>query len=278
MKFFRLIIFFLLAGLCIGGVKFFFELKRSVFWDLQRVNLVVVSHQSNKTAIISFSDKKGKIFVLPEEKQVEVVRGFGLYKLGKVFALGELEKKGGLLLKETVQENFKIPVFGYIFEENLDFSRLKKNFWPVKKKNRQTDLSFEDLLILFIKTKFIPEFSTENFREDQLEDNFVDADIRDEAIPVEILNGTEHQGLAQKAFLQWENIGGRVVRVADSNLEGQPECKILFTDKVRESYSLKIMKEIYDCKSEQAGEIQQGRVDLSLTLGENYWKKIREKW
>lgn len=278
MKFFRLIIFFLSAGLCIGGVKFFSKLKQSIFWNLQRVNLAVISRQSNKTAIISLTNREGKIFVLSEEKQVEVVRGFGPYKLGKVFALGELEKKGGQLLKETVQENFNIPVLGYISEENLDFSGLKKIFWPGKKKNRQTDLAFEDLFILFIKTKFIPKFSTENFREGQSEDNFIDANIRDEAIPIEILNGTEHQGLAQKAFLLWENIGGRVVRVADSNLERQPGCRILFTDKVKESYSLKIMKKIYICKSEQMDEIQQGRVDLSLTLGENYWKKIGERW
>lgn len=244
MKFFRLIIFFLLAGLCIGGVRFFLKLKQSIFWSLKRVNLMIISRQPDKAGIMSFDNKTGKIFFLPEGKKVE---------------------------------DFYLPVFGCFSGENINFDQ--RIFWQGMKKNIQTDLSFEDLLVLFLRSKKIAEFSKEEkFLGNKSEEYFIDSGIIAEAMAVEILNATKHDSLAQNVSLLWENIGGRVVRVADSGEEGQFVCRIAFAGKVKDSYSLKIMKEIYGCETGEMDGTQTDRVDLSLTLGEDYWKKIGEKW
>jgi hypothetical protein len=130
-------------------------------------------------------------------------------------------------------------------------------FFQIRK---QSPLSFQ-------KTKFQPEKSTQLFR-DEL--------IRQEAFAVEILNATQQSGLAQKAAVFWENLGGRVIRVGDYK-ESLDRTKLIVNGEVAKSYSFKVLKFFFnpDCL---LVEENVSRVDMSLVLGEDYWKIMAEKW
>lgn len=280
---FRILLLLLVAV----GIFLFFQWQKfqnSLFWRLQKVNLAIVT-KDFKIKIISFEKKNSRVFNLSEKQKVTVPYGFGEYELGKVFGLGELEGKGGLLLKDTIQEHFGLPIFGYLkddffWSEGINSpDEIKRILWQGWRGKIQTDLKKSDLLILNLRAKKLSDyyFKNNNFDGSGSSESFWDKKIREESLAVEFLNGTNHSQFAQKLARMWENCGGRVVRIADGTNSIDEKCVIIANRKEQSSYSLWLMEKIFGCRT-RFDDQKSPRTALTLVAGEGYWKKLTEKW
>lgn len=277
-----LILIFLLVVLSLL-IKQFTKVRKSIYRHIGRINFVITN---GKEEIDLFSLEKDNVLVfnLQPKNNIVVTRGYGSYELGKVFSLGELENgKGGILLRETIQEQFHIPVLGYIFTGSY-YARKENNkktilnllwnsFWGKIK----SDIKREDMFIAWYKTLKVKK---ENFIEKEYFGEgdllFSDKKVVEEALPIEILNSTEHNGLAQNSALLVENIGGRVVRVSDFP-ELFEKCQILTNKNQDNSSTVAVLEISFDCQVEKRRE-KEDRAEITLILGEDYWKKLSEKW
>lgn len=277
--FFGLFLFVLLVFLLTG---LFLSLKKSPFYFLRRVNFVLVTGEK-EVAVFSFQDDEGLVLDLPGRSRVEVTRGFGVYELGKVYSLGELERKGGKLLKETVQENFSIPVFGYFYDSApLDYYSLNSKkffsriFWQSLRGKIKTDLNWYDLILLHFRTNKLKTINVKAGDFKNAEDLFKDKALREESCSIEILNSTDHDGLAQQAAKLPERAGARIIRTADAQ-EEQKDCLLFMPKNMAKKYTEHWLGLVFGCRVEEFRE-EGGRADFTLVVGENYWKKLSEKW
>lgn len=264
-------------------IKFYLSLKKSPFFFLQRVNFVLAT-QEGRVTVFSLQGSEGLIFNLQEKSKVKVTRGFGEYELGKVYPLGELEKKGGSLLKETVQENFSIPIFGYFYDpNNFDYHQsdtkklFQSIFWQSLRNKVKTDLNKYDLVLLYLKARLL---NSEVVRIENLpQDNttfFKDKALRGESCSIEILNSTGRLGLAQQVSQMLGKAGARIIRVADTP-DPQEGCLLFASKDFSKKYSLFWLNSVFDCQVKLTDE-ERPRADITLIIGENYWKKLHEKW
>lgn len=97
--------------LCFLTGKLIFSYQKRI-WQQGRFNFVLVDD-----AVFVFSlcqrDKSLNVVKIPENTYLEVTSGFGLYRVGAVYPLGQLEGRGGPLLMETIQEFLGVPIEAY---------------------------------------------------------------------------------------------------------------------------------------------------------------------
>lgn len=254
----------------------------------------------NTDPIVVASLEPGKnltILKLPENLFLELSRGFGHYQLGSVYELGELEGRGGELLRETVQEYLGVPVDGYMKmpnskqipnsllflltgrgETNLGRWDLLRAWWEIKKlrsdKMKSIDLQETDIL----KTLSLPDGSsvleTDFFRLDELvKKYFGDSKIKKEGIKIEVLNATGEQGLAKKMVRLITNMGGEVIAVGNAEKK-QENSNMKCRDKsIKNTYTVQKLETILSAKAE-VEEMAESRADVLILVGEDYWQKM----
>ena len=264
--------------------KVFLKFQNSPLRWLNRLTIVCLDRQ-DRPLLISLESRKALLVALPATEKVRVPLGFGEYELNKVYQLGQLEGKGGDVLMQTIRQNFAVALTGYLRDPNLEinevFSRpenfLKGFFWRALKKQNKTNFSRWDLLILAwrfwrldlaqLTVRVYPEGAPDDYQDNRL---------RQEAFSVEILNATDHNGLAQSEADFLEKNGLRVIRVADAP-EKQTVSKIIQNNSdLNGSYTLAWFKLNYHFPFES--EEGKKRADVTVILGEDYWKMITEKW
>lgn len=273
---FFLILFFL------ASIFLFKQFKSSFFALLGKANFAIVGE--SQVMVFSYQGKESNLILLTSANKIPVPRGFGEYELGKVYPLGELENKGGRLLVETLQHSLNLPVMGYFYSPDLTFDNFTKvndfNQLVLKAMSRKvkTDLKTRALVVIYFQTKKLSNnfFQKKPFDPEKADQLFKDEQIRQEAISIEILNATPNQGLAQKAATLWENLGGRVVRVSDYP-QNLVKSKLIVRGKTKDSYSYKILRTFFKAEEEPNFD-ETNRAEISLILGEDYWKIMAEKW
>lgn len=269
--------------LLVGGllVKVFLNFQHVKLASFSRLNFVLLTSQ-NQIFVLSLEGQEGLVLTLAASEKVNVPRGFGEYELGKVYGLGELEKRGGQLLQETVGEVLQAPVFGYFsYPQNLSEkswekpkSFLEKIFWEAFWGRVKTNLKKQDLALLYWRASRLNEdLCRVKKTSGPTENLFQDRRLREESLSIEILNATNHNGLAQQAAQFLEKVGGRVVRTADAKQEGN--CRILVRRKAQ-NYTSQWLSRIFQCPLQESESSL--RADLVLILGENYWKRWSERW
>lgn len=275
-----LAVLFLALVFCL--IKGYFWLFSADLRSFNRLNFVFIDRQ-NEPLVFSFQEREGIVLTLPAGDKTLVPHGFGEYELKKVYALGELEGKGGALLSQTVEELLAVPIFGYFkSEKSLINSFLSEPkafivsiFWQSWQGKLKTNLRRQDLLWLYFKARKIDKalIKVRNFSAQELMD-FQDKGLREEALSIEVLNATDGVGLAQKTARFLENSGARVVRIDDAD-QRREECLIVAGS--GNSYTLSWLRRVYPCRVEQRGK-GAARAEISLILGQNYWKPKAEKW
>jgi len=292
LRFFGLFCFVLILA---STFRFFSGFKNSKVFGLSRVNFLV--NDWDKVGIISVIGNNKLIFLdLPGEKKINLTRGFGKYPISSIFTLGEIEKMGGELLKESIQEFFGISISGLlIFKDKFPKNRselerilLEAGFGKVK-----TDFSKYDLFALWWRVKRVPEFESARINLNDLDcfepdgefslkkidlivrKYFQDEKVVNEDLAVAVFNSTDFSGLGNQGERVLSNLGGRVVNV--SNSETKEVSLIKSTKKIANSYTLKILQRIFGFMWKEA-EVEAGRADIGIYLGKDYWKKLNEKW
>ena len=94
------------------------------YWNSkEKLSMAIISPEG--AVVVSVLDpQNGEItnISIPKNTQVEASRQLGTWKIKSIWALGENEKIGGALLKDTVVKNFKFPVSVWADGEALGFA------------------------------------------------------------------------------------------------------------------------------------------------------------
>jgi len=265
------------------AVKIGIAFKKSFVNRFSRISFVVATAKP-QVFVLTMEGNEGRILIFSGKEKVTTTRGFGEYELGKIYSLGELEGKGGFLLKESIERYLHAALFGYFYDQlSFDYPLSKpKNFFTqtVRRallRKSETNIGKPDLLLLYFKARRLNELNLEirNFGPSDNE-AFKDKVIREEALSLQILNATDHFGLAQDVSLFLERAGARVVRVADAD-EGRKTCLIKAIEEVKESYTLSWLRYVFGCQVVSEKEDEE-RAQITMIVGEEYWKRLHEKW
>lgn len=271
------------CGLLILGILKLKKILTSDFKKLSRKNFVVYGGEK-QVFVLSFQDKEGLILFFSPNQRVQVARGFGEYELGKVYKLGQLEGKGSELVRETFEVAFSIPVFGVFYEEGGVYFEsvnprkvFQKLFWLSLKGKIKTDLSRKDIFALLLQVGEIDKDKVKvaEFK-NEVNGLFKDKKLRQEALAVEVLNSTQHSGLAQSWGDFLETAGCLVVRVGETSPDVK-KCILELDESLSGSYTAFWLRKVLGCEERSLADKSE-RVKFRIILGEEEWKKGYERW
>ena len=230
------------------------QTARTYRWDPNfNLNLVLTT---KPLSVLSYNpiEKKIAILEIPDSAYIEVPGGFGSWKSGAIYKLGEAENppKGAALLKSAFENFLALPIDGIIeiSKQGTDSSEQFVNLLrgnPVTAinilANSKTDLSPVELVkfvtgVRGVRFDKIQTFNLQDLgllTEDSLADgtdilvgdpikidallikHFADTKILDEAATIAVLNSTEKSGLAARKAQIITHIGGNVIIQASFN-------------------------------------------------------------
>jgi len=291
----------LIVGLAFEGLQIF----RHSLWDGKtRINFVLAGEE---TSLVSFGPTEEELvnLAIPAGTQIEVTHGYGKYRIEAVWKLGKQEKRKELLV-ESLQENFGVPVEGWIYttesrgqrtdtreellsdirkqilgkgETNLSKWDLVRLWWQVKKvrfdRAKSVDLSKISVLISSASPDGTQIWEIDKSSLDAYLARLVsEPKIREENLAVEVLNGTTHSGLAEQGARIISNIGGEVSWVGNSDIKYQ-KSNIKSRKEQKNSFTVQQIMKIFNAEWEEKEE--EGRAEITLILGEDYWQKLNQK-
>ena len=213
---------------------------------------------------------------IPVEAHIKIISNFE-------FRNSKLDEEGFIDLKR------QIASWGVLLKPRKVFQFLKEDlktnlgYWDIIK----TWFSFKKVnigKIFFIdlgEQRVFSEFSLADggkgkkgdplLVDDVLQEFFFESEIRKEEVSIEILNGTDHSGLAQKAARIVSNIGGKVIRVGD-NEEKVKKCQLKAGKQMFKSFTFLKIKKIFDCQV-----LEKEGLDLIVIIGDDYQRKLFSK-
>lgn len=283
----------------------------SIFLSNDHFGIVL---NTNPIAFFHINRESGQknIVLVSSDTYVEATRGFGLYRMGSIWALGEIEGEGGKLLSETMQELLAVPVHawlgrsdattlssddGYVSDLKAQFS-LQKLLVPSFSEEFATNLTIIDKFLLVVELfnvranqiDVLDLSATDAVSEFELADEsraisvdveildtvtgsiFENQKIREEGLSVEVRNATDRPFLAQKASRTLSNLGVKVVRVGNSNVN-EPRCVVYGSEDLKKTETAKTIRALFNCSfitDEQGRSIE----DLEVVIGESYSEKL----
>lgn len=270
----------------------------------EKVNLIGLGER--KVYLISFDPEEEEWLFLsfPSSTYLNTVHNYGKYQVGALLKLGEIEKKGGEILQESIKEYWFFPTEGFLVLANGDLTNKKevlKNFNIFLRKGHKTNLIKPEVFFLWWQTRRIKEknflfldsenlgilkvLKTDNSGGFEIDEGkflklagqyLKDPRIVKENLAIAVLNGTSHQGLAEGRAKIIEMLGGRIVEITNSATQVEENCLLLSSREDKKRYTVKKFLRTFDCQwqEKQANEI---RKDIILIIGEKYWKKLTER-
>lgn len=243
------VILLVLAGLLFRAYQ---EYKTSKLISLTRYTFI----DQNSLVSLNIKDKTKIIIYLPEDLYVETAYHYGQLRLKNVFAVGELDKRGGKVLAATVSDLLGIPVlennFNYLDQLLIRYHEFNLREDKIKKMELQTDE-----LLLADGTKAL--VLDQNKWDFTTEDVFIEQDLLEENLKVEVLNAGSLVGLGNQAARVLTKMGLDVVSVANAEIPIK-ECEVKI---IKFSKTTKRIADIFGCKISEKGP---GRADISLIL------------
>lgn len=285
-------LFLLLAILGAGGflaVKFGPVMLAGKFDASERFNIVLTTPAKTSLVSLDIKGNKATIVDFPSELYVpRVAHGYGQYPIGKVFEVGELDKRGGQVLSDTISLYLGVPVDGYVRLVDFSTTDLKSNLLSVNfilnaKSNVNLwdrilvvkslmDLRFDRIEAVNLAKKsealLLADGSSakvllEEDLDKLLDRNFVEKGIVREGFRVQIVNTTEQAGLGNAYARIISGLGATVIDVS-SEPDDLSACRINASEKVLKSKTVKRIEKMLKC---EAAKGDSGRADLILFLG-----------
>lgn len=222
-----------------------------------------------------------------------VTHGYGQYEISKIYAVGELDRRGGEVLQTTVGDFLGVPVDGYVrLSKTADMSNLKSallstDFIFKDKGNldltSRLKLAYELLGLRFDKVRTI---NLGDFAEtlvladgssaqavdperidDILKNQFLESKLDQENLRVAVVNSTPVTGLGNRAARVLTNIGVSIVSV-DSTEPTISSCRMTVADKFKTAQTVVRIKDQFLCHSESM--VSSGKADVVVVLGQDY--------
>lgn len=243
----------LTGGFLIAFFHFYSSFKNRVWNYKGRINIL----DKENLTVLSIPDENGDLveIKLPADAYVEVAEGYGNYKLKNVYEIGQVDKKGTLLLKKTVSDLLGLPI---------DAEQKELTIWDQYKiwqKKQDSEKSIKQIKLeempVFIEDSLADGSKIEKVDQAKIDfylrEVFWEKELRAENLSVGVFNASETFGLAEEISRKIENIGGRVVEAG--NYDGKVEnCLLKTTASKEESVTFKRFIKIFPCKVE-IGEI-----------------------
>lgn len=282
--------------------KILFVFHQSLWNDDYPLSLMV--EQPQNYSLLTFEPKEPLLTILslPANLDLEVPYGYGHYRAQALSRLEKMESRSFLALK-TFQENLAVNLDGQIElgEGDLaDKRQAEKQIFELFWKQGKTNLSFWDIIRLWWRLKSLNEsdykhldlkkMSLVNVQKlpdkseililDQalfdmkIQKIMIDPAVRLENLTVEILNATDHPGLAERAARILTNSSLVVVSTGNSEKKEQ-KTSLEIEKKLQKTRTASIVQKIFNCKWQENKE--QRRADLTLIVGEDYFRFLTEK-
>ena len=275
------------------------QTARTYSWDSNfNLNLVLTT---KPLSVLSLNPVENKIAILeiPDNAYIEVPGGFGSWKSGAIYKLGEAENppKGAALLKNSFESFLALPIDGIIevsgqgTVSSEQFVKLLRGN-PIAAistlTNSKTDLSPVELVkfvtgVRGVRFDKIQTFNLQDLgllTEDFLADgtdilvgdpikidallikHFADTKILDEAATIAVLNSTGKSGLAGRKAQIITHIGGNVIIQASFNTKLE---KNYVEGDQKYPYTSKRLKQIFGSYDtlEVAPSLEQSAPELS---------------
>lgn len=261
------------------------SLSLSYFFPLKSAKTIFLARNTNsqdqKVYLLRLvpSERSATLIELDSDKKVEVLGGYGEYKLQALYPLLKLEKKKdsfirsalSLSLETIVDEVVVIPDNSILHIED------QKNLEKVLLDASYTKfINFTQFYKLFSYYSFVREASYDNQVPQDGEfsrgTKLVLKAETPESCPVAILNTTETRGLAGKIGEVFSNSGINVIRV-DSDTERVEKSQIYFDDTIKGCIDLvdKTSQIIPNSLIEANMEISQRyRAGIVVLLGQDF--------
>lgn len=229
---------------------------REYSWDGKTsFNIAIASIGYNVTdiSILNYhpQEKKAVILHIADQTYLDLPKGYGLWKVGSIYKLGQEEPKpiGALLLKLSLSKLLGLPIDGIIIDQSKNKKNSEEliNEWrknslamalfiyssqtdltPIEgfrllgavsqvRGDKLTSLDFEKSSVT--ESKLLPDSSRvlgiDNVKLDTFIRNYMsDSSVIDEGVSVAIYNATTRSGMAQDVARVIANLGGNVVTIS----------------------------------------------------------------
>lgn len=203
-------------------------------------------------AIVSISSERKMIntLVISPDVQVWIPEGLGWYRSSAVKKILQQERKINLFDKILFYN------LGFVADKTIVLKKIddwKRKFWWEYFWNSGKMILKEEIIKKDIREEgdLLDEVMVRDFSENKL----VNEDIR-----LSVINTTNNDGLADFMAKNLERLGFSVISVGGgTNNDG---CQIVYGDKVKETFSWKILKELIDCPQKEDLSLNEGEVEL----------------
>lgn len=264
-------------------VRFVKSVKQTTAYMFSRYAVIVFFPNSGQTILLVKQDDLVNLVEIPSDTKVNVTRGFGLYQLDKIYALGQLNGQGGQLMLESLTSFVDYPVLGLAVSDSaIDLKPgwlSKKQLIDIFSRSSwfyQRKIDKQDLVFRY-------QFSR---REQQvyklshygvMGDVDIDSKIRREDLSLEVINLTKINGLAESIAIKLEKNGFRVVRTDSGVTEKDFVCRVYTRRDLQRKYGYMWLLRFMPC---EIGGIQADseRIDVKVEVGPGYQKILEEKW
>ncbi len=255
----------------------------------------------------SEADRVLTLLTIPSDIAAEGTHGYGTYSLAAFWRLGEIDKKDGTVLAESISEALGIPVNGYIgpktgafiyehdarttikkifsflnsiggrYRTNVPFGKFISLAWLLNfsRPDRVNVFNFTHNTTAVARDSVLPDGSTVRILDPQRVDSqlktvFEDESVRRESVTVAVYNTTDMTSLGNRVGRLLTNVGVSVVTVGNETPEIDA-CTVTGSDEVLKSKSAQVVVAVLGCKS-VIGDTS--RADLIIRIGKTYAKRF----
>lgn len=310
-------LFTLPTTLVILGILFWFIVKLFFSSSWEGKSRFTIIFSTKPVIVVSYNPTDDSIAAvsIPQDTYVDATHGYGRYRLGKVYDVGNLDGKGPQVLKSTVRELLGVPIDGYIDVKNVNLSdseNLSANDFIAKRKiilgwgiffrvKEKTDLSLSDLWQFYshvwsvkagkisfvnlknaqvLESQLLPDGSSILVAQTQaldglLRDLFHEDALASENLKLAVLNSTDVSGLGDKMARILGNMGLQVVSVANFSSISD-KCLLYMDKKLVDLLTVVKLKREFFCEIKTTN-IPNVRADISLVVGNNYAHELTTK-
>ncbi|KKU91873.1 MAG: hypothetical protein UY21_C0009G0064 [Microgenomates group bacterium GW2011_GWA1_48_10] len=238
------------------------------------MNVVVDDGQSVAVVSVLSSGKEATVVLIPGDFEAQnVAFGYGRYRFSKLYAVGQIDGRGGETLRRTSEKylgvalggffkttrkfNFDNPKAfftdpGFVFQDRsnlniVDRVIFAKTFGGVRfDRLDRVDLGqFGEALVLSdgSTTQFVEEAKIDSL----LSGLFVEPEVAAENGRITVQNSTEMTGMGGEAARILTSTGLSVVEVTTAG-PAVGRCQLAFQDKWRGSFTVRRVREIFKCE------------------------------
>jgi hypothetical protein len=214
-----------------------------------------------------------------------------------IVEVGQLDRRGGEVLSDTVSDFLGIPIDGYVRLPKNASGEIHNIFSAIMfaLQARQTDLSLFDRIMfawslarmrydkmdvvdlgkssspLLLADGSAGQSIEKDLVDNLLQDEFSEDKIRAEDLRIQVVNSTQYAGLGSRGARILNNSGMKVVSVDTTDLPVD-KCQLRMDPKLKNSITIQRIESVFVC--EVGSPIDGAKGDIVVVLGTNYLNKL----